>query len=248
MINELKKDSKHHLRDSLSFRLSPTTNAPLTDLPLRSNPSVFSKFTLTGSVAVSSRVVSDRLRFNEPAAPDLELELVFAGLNLSLDKCALGAAQSDENLGRCGWGGAEIEVDDVEAEAERDEVEAVLVLVRRGWVGWVCDEEGVGMAVVVVDTRAFAFFGCERGVGGPEREKSNSGSEEMISSSSSCVHWNRFVNLECINNIRMLVCRCDEEVKLTELNNDWDSENAERWVSVSSRASRTWSLSLSFSV
>lgn len=100
MISEFKKDRKHHLRDSLSFRLSPTTNAPLTDLPLRSNPSVFSKFTFTGSIAVSSCVASDRLRFSELAAPEPELELVFAGLNLSLDKWALGAAQSDENLGR----------------------------------------------------------------------------------------------------------------------------------------------------
>lgn len=72
-------------------------------------------------------------------------------------------------------------------------------MVRRGWVGWVCDEEGVGMVVVVADLRTFVFFGCERGVGGPEREKSNSGSEEMISSSSSCIRWNQFVSLECIN-------------------------------------------------
>lgn len=49
-----------------------------------------------------------------------------------------------------------------------------------------CDEEGVGILEVLVDPSILDFLGWERGVGGPlEREKSKSGSEEMMSNSSS---------------------------------------------------------------
>ena len=114
-----------HSRES--FFLLPITNDPLTDFPFRSKPSVFTKFAFTGSV--SSTV--DRFRFNE--------------VEPILDRCALGAIQSDWNLGRCGSTGFD-EVDPCERDEDAPEL-VVLVLIRRGLgvdcEDWVCDEEGV---------------------------------------------------------------------------------------------------------
>ena len=62
-----------------------------------------------------------------------------------MDRCALGAIQSDWNLGRCGSTGFD-EVDPCERDEDAPEL-VVLVLIRRGLgvdcEDWVCDEEGV---------------------------------------------------------------------------------------------------------